>query len=528
MADNNPQSVTPFYLPELHPDRTSPRVGDLLTTPDRGRCAGYVWLGPHEDPALHTAYWVSGPRAGTTEPLHDDTLTVALAESQYCLLAAEVPSLNQAMWIVENDSSSPTMRPAAYELEDDPGTPPATTSIDVTALSFQREYSLTPVQAFLDHPVVDHARGGTSMHVASFTARYRGDIVAAATLENPNSAYRDNGTTIQLSRYAAHPNRPENTASWFLSRVARWAALAGYSRVLTYAGQSYNNTGTIYQALGLTLEKPPEHANGRGYTNRGPGRDTWADYEKWTYIGLQTVGDTHPTRARSLTDVPSVREDLPQNTTTLLTRGTIQFPEPDSAAPKAPGTAITFEDVDAMTQATLPNTTATGPHLTEQRELKGAYTHTPLDAPDSSVPSSQWRWTVADATPAYVHAVFKEHGTESHLPDEYRAPATESDRLSRPFAVVVQSAVDRAPLAAAVVERPRNAGAGGLQVLAFSIHPDAEHPRNLGGWLLSRLTEWVSLSSATGLGTQRVPITIRNQVEAPASQATHNERHVPV
>lgn len=64
MMDNNPQPVTPFFLPERHPDRTTPHTGDLLTTPDRRQCAGDVCLGPHDDPTLHTGYSVSVGECG--------------------------------------------------------------------------------------------------------------------------------------------------------------------------------------------------------------------------------------------------------------------------------------------------------------------------------------------------------------------------------------------------------------------------------------------------------------------------------
>lgn len=506
IMNRTPQTVsrTPYSLPDIYPHPTRLQAGALIslcTTPPHETPA-YAWIAPHEDPALWTLYWLSGPRTGQTEATLCDALYESLHQDALTVFANNVDSVSAAAALVDDQTSDPTTRPASYDISDDPGRTIAPHTIDVTDLSFHREFSLEPVQTFLNHPLVDHDRGGTNIHIASFTARYRGDIVAVATLENPNSRYRDNGTTVQLSRYAAHPNRPPNTASWLLSRVFTWARLNGFARLLTYAGQSYDNTGQIYKALGLTLEKPPEQATGSGYTNRGQNRDSWSDYTKHTYIGLQTVGDTHPTRALPLSEVPDTREDLPEETTTTLRNGAIHYPDPTSGAPRCTGIRIEFEDRPSPRQTTLPGTQTNPSDLTEWDHLRGAFTTPPLTGPEERVPSSDWRWVVADTAPNYVASVFDRHGTRTDLPEPYRRPHL--DRLDRPFAVVVQSAQSSAPLAAAVVERPRNVERP-PRVLAFTIHPAVTYPRNLGAWLLRRLQTWAELSNAAALDTATVP-----------------------
>ncbi|WP_394349467.1 XF1762 family protein [Halorubrum halophilum] len=73
-----------------------------------------------------------------------------------------------------------------------------------------------------------------------------------AVLGRPSGRHNADGQTLELYRFAAHPNRPANTGSWLLSRCCRWATLEGYDRLLTYAGVQNDNEGTMYRAAGFT------------------------------------------------------------------------------------------------------------------------------------------------------------------------------------------------------------------------------------------------------------------------------------
>lgn len=54
---------------------------------------------------------------------------------------------------------------------------------------------------------------------------------------------------LELRRFALHPERKKNTASWFLSKcLHKLKELKKYHSVLSYADPQYNHIGTIYKA----------------------------------------------------------------------------------------------------------------------------------------------------------------------------------------------------------------------------------------------------------------------------------------
>jgi GNAT superfamily N-acetyltransferase len=152
--------------------------------------------------------------------------------------------------------------------------------ITVDECSLVRLRDRSRVNSFLEHPVIGHVRGSVPGWLACFGLEYRGDLVAVIVLENPYNPVRDNGAEVYLSRYAAHPFRPSNTASYLISRAREWCRVSGYSLISTNAGISGDNFGTIYQSAGFRYLETVE-ANGSGWKDvKGGGRDEWEDYAK--------------------------------------------------------------------------------------------------------------------------------------------------------------------------------------------------------------------------------------------------------
>ncbi|AUV84343.1 hypothetical protein C2R22_22605 (plasmid) [Salinigranum rubrum] len=109
------------------------------------------------------------------------------------------------------------------------------------------------VNGFLKHPTVQYQHDPvTKPFRVALTAVYEGRDVAMAVLGRPSGRHNADGQTLELYRFAAHPDRPANTGSWLLSRCCRWATLEGYDRLLTYAGVQNDNEGTMYRAAGFT------------------------------------------------------------------------------------------------------------------------------------------------------------------------------------------------------------------------------------------------------------------------------------
>jgi len=134
----------------------------------------------------------------------------------------------------------------------------------------RREWSRGLINGLLEHPIGDHRLGRRQFIRAGWTARRPdGRPSALAVLTRPNAPAQADGQTIELARYVSHPDAVQsrvgtnNTATWLLARVARWARLEGFDRLLSYSGVA-GNEGSIYQGL------PFEHV---GWTDADP--DQW-------------------------------------------------------------------------------------------------------------------------------------------------------------------------------------------------------------------------------------------------------------
>lgn len=105
---------------------------------------------------------------------------------------------------------------------------------------------------------VHHGCGGVHHWKAGFVARYEGHIIGAIVLApHQNGKIAAEGEEIVISRIACHPNRPQNTSTWLISRARKWAERAGYSRVSALAGVD-GNQGSCYKGAGFELEEREE------------------------------------------------------------------------------------------------------------------------------------------------------------------------------------------------------------------------------------------------------------------------------
>lgn len=156
----------------------------------------------------------------------------------------------------------------------------------VSALSFERTYSLNRINGFLKHPLIDHTHGRVAKAKAMFVARRPDNQIAAVvTVNSPNARGAFDRKTVEITRYASHPgtttqNRTNNTASWMLSRVCDWAALEGYTLVRSLAGTD-GNDGNIYKAANFTHDGD---ANSSGSYGRDGRRDQSHDQTLTRYV----------------------------------------------------------------------------------------------------------------------------------------------------------------------------------------------------------------------------------------------------
>ena len=254
-----------FALPNVYPSRAVVRPHDIVQHVYERSIA---WVEDAQETGVLELNWVGGVRAGDVERVDEGDLDVMVETGEVKILASNVRSPSECWWISGDTTPS---------------------SFSPSRLTLMRERSRKTVNAFLNHPVVDHQRGDVPGWKAAFGARYRGELVAVCVLSNPKARMADDGQTIELNRYAAHPRRPENTASWLIARAAEWAELEGYDRILTYAGVANDNEGTIYQAANFVPHESTE-TNGEGWKNRN-GRDSWADYTRRPYTYQLGDGD---------------------------------------------------------------------------------------------------------------------------------------------------------------------------------------------------------------------------------------------
>jgi len=138
------------------------------------------------------------------------------------------------------------------------------------------------VNGFLKHPAVryQHDPVTTPFRIA-LTATYQEREVAMAVLGRPRGRHNADGRTVELYRFAAHPDRPANTGSWLLSRCCAWSRLEGYDHLLTYAGVQNDNEGTMYRAAGFELLGTTIADRSKWHSREG--RAGGGTYRKWRY-----------------------------------------------------------------------------------------------------------------------------------------------------------------------------------------------------------------------------------------------------
>lgn len=139
---------------------------------------------------------------------------------------------------------------------------------------FRREYSRDIINGFLKHPVVDHKLGRVQKVRAMFGARRPdGHLSAVATVAVPNARQASDRRTVEITRYASHPEDatgreryPNGTGTRMLAQICRWAALEGFERVRALAGTA-GNDGGIYR--GANFRDDGDAASSGNYNRTG-------------------------------------------------------------------------------------------------------------------------------------------------------------------------------------------------------------------------------------------------------------------
>lgn len=266
IAKPHREPSTPFSLPAIKPDRTIPQKGDVIYSPHHNE--SHLYLKSRTERGFNAQY-LTGIDASTEIHLSDSDIDYLTDNNLINIVAERVNSIAELWWLTDPSTFNIDTGPISARSPDD-------------VLEWHRDRDMTGVNAFLDHPLVDHGLGSVHVWKVAFTATYNGHRVAVAILSRPAAPELDDSSIITLSRFAAHPRRPQNTASWLLAKARRWAELEGYDELRTYAGVSNDNNGTIYQASNFELDEITE-ADGSGWQNRD-GRSSWNDYTRRRYI----------------------------------------------------------------------------------------------------------------------------------------------------------------------------------------------------------------------------------------------------
>jgi len=203
--------------------------------------------------------------------------------------------------------------------------------LSVSSLSFERTYSLNTVNGFLKHPVIDHKQGRVQKAKAMFLARRPdGRIAAVVTINSVNARMAFDRETVEITRYASHPESPKhdrtnNTATWMLSRVCRWAALEGYERVRTLAGTD-GNSGKIYEAANFTYDgdAATSGAYNRDGRNNHSHSATLKRYIRNVDVDAENASDALPRRLESRLEA----DDEARGDATRLTEFGTDHPSP--------------------------------------------------------------------------------------------------------------------------------------------------------------------------------------------------------
>lgn len=234
--------------------------------------------------------WIDTPTVDPQEYTTDDVDQLLELETAYVI---DTGFRSREYWL---DYSDVVLQYDQTEPKDvSPGGAPNTKALTLKAE--RGAGSKYRTNGFLKHPDINYQGkpigNGSKM---ALTAQWNGNDVAMAILGKPIARLGwDDGTDIQLLKFAAHPNRPANTGSWLLSRCCEWAALEGYDTFLTYAGAMNDNEGTMYAATNFELYDVEENHDGDGWKNR-EGRGGSGTYSKRTWI--RSLSDNHELESR--------------------------------------------------------------------------------------------------------------------------------------------------------------------------------------------------------------------------------------
>lgn len=404
LSPSPPAPAHTLELPNTNPLRSYPQNYDLIYDTEAG---SYGWLAPTQGESLSlTCHWLSPPLAGECTDVDQHTLDRRSASGALKIVCESVPHPHDCWWIPLILNRSPTefgitareSSPAHHsgslfpksirrsglidETElylDEPTRPYKSPAVSTRDLKCVRLRSRAKVSDFLESPLVDHRLGDVQGWKAVFAAvSPEGHIVALTTLGRPPSRKIDPnaggkhpkyGEVTNLTRYAAHPNRPENVATWLIARARRWAALSGYETLLTYAGVD-DNRGTIYRAAGFREEQSSE-VDGSTWTNRS-GREERHEYELKPFLARLTdcspLNELEDTQFGSSYDSRQTDGETVEQTT--LSGKSFQ-PSPDSGA--SPNGVLRLnrptEGVGEMTEEILETTAARESQFTA-KELK--------------------------------------------------------------------------------------------------------------------------------------------------------------
>lgn len=324
--------------------------------------------------------------------------------------------------------------------------------------ALERTYSLSTTNAFLDHSLINHRHGRVEKAKAQFLARRPDDRIAAAlTINSVNARCAFDRTTVEITRYASHPeaktNGPDNTASWMISRALSWAALEGYTTVETKAGTA-GNKGGIYEAANFEFDGFAESSG---------------DYER---EGRQNFD--HDERLR--TYVKSLSRGGDKATAELLPRYDARLAagtdEPGADAKTHTLTEFCEESGDQKADARTVN------RFQFTREEKSDYKFIGGDRSDAPAFSSQLRDLVTDVA-----------GSEGPLAGLENARNTAS--MSLP-AAAFGAAVDGTLVACLLVSGDPTADEPAVVEGYFA--RDTAYPQQTAQWVLAKAREWAPLA----------------------------------
>lgn len=277
---NTPQSHDPDCRNNTHssqqPPSSRPRqshsihTGDVITVDvqddDRLDTATAIICPPETQPLAETIpvrpvtgpvalQWVTGYSYYYTTPYTTGALSGLLRESRATYI--EVGVSTPCAYISACDLTGNSYVPGDLFADLNAGPRLSTAEYTVTVLR-----ATTRMNEFLDHPLVDHKHGGVTTAKIAFAAkRPDGKLAAIAVIDSVNAAERFDRKTVELTRYASHPESQtrgtDNAATWLISKARHWAAHQGFTEFITTAGTD-GNTGQIYKALGFDCTGPRE------------------------------------------------------------------------------------------------------------------------------------------------------------------------------------------------------------------------------------------------------------------------------